>query len=487
MTLENCAQLRATCRRIQQALPWLDATVWPEDRPAYPEFARPLGTDMVPERILKYRPALSDEPQIMRYEPQLSGPFDTLDGALDRLAEAGVPLAVRHTEVDFDRIAELAQQHPRLAVIIESGDRKILYHLEAVEKVMNEHENVYLSTFNFCNWLGIERLCGKGLGKRLLYGTHMPRFSADAAMAPIIMAQVSWEAKCDIAGNNLRRLLGLSLIESEEAPFQAPSPFIIDAHAHNLDADSRVDMRFPTPDEAFTPEDWLRFMDSCALDRLLLIPMKPLFEPLEAAPLEYTRALREAAPDRFFCFEVFYPDSDERHADRIRETLKEPGCIGIKIHPTTHEFPADDDRYETAFKLAAEADKPIMTHSWEVSTYNPAQHLSHPNRFRRWFEAFPQVRFVLGHAGGRPTAFDAVVEVCSDFPQVSVDIAGDYYDNGLVDALADGLGVERVLFASDMNWMDPRVNLGPVLGSQLDDAGALAVLRENARRVYRLD
>ena len=41
-----------------------------------------------------------------------------------------------------------------------------------------------------------------------------------------------------------------------------------------------------------------------------------------------------------------------------------------------------------------------------------------------------------------------------------------------------------MLFGSDVDWMDPRGNMAPVLGSRLSDEDVLKILRTNALRVY---
>ena len=65
-----------------------------------------------------------------------------------------------------------------------------------------------------------------------------------------------------------------------------------------------------------------------------------------------------------------------------------------------------------------------------------------------------------------------------------VDVSGDYFDSGVVDCLAARLGVRKVLYASDLDWIDPRCNLAAVLGSRLSDQDVLMVLRGNALSTY---
>lgn len=65
-----------------------------------------------------------------------------------------------------------------------------------------------------------------------------------------------------------------------------------------------------------------------------------------------------------------------------------------------------------------------------------------------------------------------------------VDVSGDYFDNGMIDCLAGRIGVGRIMFGSDADWVDPRCNLGPIFASGLPDEDALKILCYNARRVF---
>lgn len=488
--LARVALLRHSYRQVRAALPWLDATVWPEESPAFPEHAASIRTEYA--RAAPADPALTDAlPQLqaeagirlLRLAPRQHPPADC--GRLfDRMAQAGMPLAILHTDMDFAGIRALAAARPALNIIIESGPRKLIYHYTDLRDILRECPNVHCSTYNFCNWRGHEELLAGGLGHKLLYGSHMPLFAADAAMAPIIMGDFDWASKCAIAGNNLRRLLGLPALHPAPVEFAAPPPFIIDAHAHNLQPGARNVYAMPTPDVAFTTAEWIKHLDAVSTEQIFLVPGEVLFGP-HLSSRDYTAGLRAAAPTRFFYMEMFHPAGDAAHVARVRAALDDPACVGIKIHPVTHKTPADADAYAPVYRLAASADMPIMTHSWEVSDYNPEQWKGHPDRFRRFLPELQGAPFVLGHAGGRPSAFDATVRVCRDFPNVHVDLAGDYFHNGMVDAFADAIGAEKIIFGTDVDWFDPRCELGVVLGSRQPDANLLKILRDNAMRVYR--
>lgn len=475
---------------VRAALPWLDASYWPDDPPAFGRFALPVEHETVKSAVLRSDSAGQIEKMrvdsgimLWRWLPAESGPLAGLGPAISKLVEVQLPLVVRQTDLTFHELELFALAHPQLAVILESGPRKLLYHIHHIESKMLKCPNLYLSTYNFCNWLGLERLRDKGLLNRLLFGSHAPRFSPEAAMGPIILNDFSWEEKCAIAGNNLRRLLSIPI---KAAPAQEWIPgenFIIDAHAHNVTPGNRSLFGFPTPDEDFSPADWITAMNQTGIAQSFLIPLNAIVDKNIKAG-ECVRPLLQYAPERIRYLTVFHPTMDKSQCDRVAAELAEAACVGLKIHPAFHKLEADHPDYAKAFALAGNAGKPVVTHSWEISDYNPVQQLAHPGRFRKHLAAHPEVTLALGHAGGRPSTLEDVVNICREFPKTVADVSGDYFDNGLIDCLAGRLGTDRIMFGSDADWIDPRCNLGPIFASRLPDDDVLKVLRANARRVF---
>ena len=478
--------LRARYRALRSALPWLDVCACPDEPAAFPMRADGFVPESVPAAPAKPGldpAALRDRGTlILRLVPEIA-PLEDLGSLLPALEVARMPLAVRHTDVDFDGIERLAGEHPGLPLILESGDQKLLYHVERIMAALRRHARIYLGSYNFVNWMGHEHLLAAGLGERLLFGTHAPLYAPDVAMAPIIMGDFDWSWKCAFAGNNLRRLLGLPEQCPPAVTWEPPAPFTIDAHTHNLQEGSKAVYGFVTPDLQFSPEDWTRAMDRTACAAMILIPGEALLDDDDAQAL--SAGLRRHAPGRFSYMTVFDPRRTDADAlTRLKRHLEDPECAAIKIHPSSHKTEADHPSYEPAYRLARRYRKPIMTHSWDVSSYNPVQYMSHPDRFRPHLERYRDITLVLGHAGGRPGAFEATVKVCRDFPNVQVDFAGDYYHQGVLDAFAGRIGSRRMLFASDVDWFDPRCSLGLFLGSGVSDEALQAMLRDNALRVY---
>ena len=484
--LKCIKDFKASYDKIKNALPWLDCAVYENEKTVFPGYAEGVKTSFV--KTAELRPdsdigkLKAEGVQILRYNTE-NCPIEKIYPLFGEIEKYQMPLSLLHTQVSFEKMEEIASENPLLNIIIESGDRKLIYHIEKVFKTLKNHRNIYLCSYNFCNWMGHEKLIEEGLEDRLLYGSHGPEFCADVMMAPIIKGHFSWKTKCDFAGNNLRRLLNMSPVEVPEDPFLPVAAFIIDAHTHNQQPGEHTLNGFPTSDMNYDPQDWIKYMDYITLEQLILIPMEAIQEGKSAS--DFSEQLIKSAPGRFAYMEVFNPTLvNAAYIERFRNSLQNKTCVGIKIHPSSHKVEADDKSYELVFQLAEEYGKPIMTHSWDVSDYNPVQYMSHPDRFRKHLEKYHKTPFVLGHAGGRPGAFNATVKLCMDFDNVYLDFAGDYYYNGVIDAFADKIGAARMLYASDVNWFDPRGNIGLFLGSSLNEADLLKTFRNNAIKVY---
>ena len=253
---------------------------------------------------------------------------------------------------------------------------------------------------------------------------------------------------------------------------------IVDAHAHLGEVAA---FRGADPDVPAM----IALMDHLGVDLAIQTHGAGLAECFEEA-LAASQSAFEASGERIFYLLCFDPRYSEESRAAIRSALGTPGFVGLKIHPAMHQTLPEDAAYEPAWQLAADHALPLVTHTWATSDYNPAQRFATCERFAPYAERFPQVPLVLGHAGGRYAGHLAAARLAEDFPNVHADISGDVYAFGLVEWLAAQFGAERVLYGSDMNWIDPRTTLGRVLDADLTPEQQRLILGENAQRLFRL-
>ena len=123
------------------------------------------------------------------------------------LTEHRLPLFLWHVEVDWPSLHALATAFPRLAIVVETQTQKILYQNRALFALMKDCPNVHAETSNLAG-ADFLRWAARELGaRRLLFGSFLPVNDPWVALGMILEADLSWEEKRLVAGDNLRRLL----------------------------------------------------------------------------------------------------------------------------------------------------------------------------------------------------------------------------------------------------------------------------------------
>jgi predicted TIM-barrel fold metal-dependent hydrolase len=252
---------------------------------------------------------------------------------------------------------------------------------------------------------------------------------------------------------------------------------IVDAHTHLGEITA-----FRTVDA--TVEGMLSAMDHLGIDVCIQMHVAGL-GPFQEA-YEVSEAAYRLSDGRLPYAMIYNPLYMEESLDWVTRSLDQPRAVGIKIHPSFNRIYPEDARYEPAWQLAAQRGVPIITHSWAVSDYNPVQKYSTPDHFEHYVARYPQVNLILGHAGGLYAGHLAAVELARRYPNVYMDISGDAYSFGLIEWLVQQVGAERILFGSDVNWIDQRTHLGRVLDADITLEQKQLILGENACRLFKL-
>ena len=264
-------------------------------------------------------------------------------------------------------------------------------------------------------------------------------------------------------------------------------PFVIDAHSH-----------FGPTNLFFSPEysadELLSRMDSVSIEISLVCgDMDAMFAQSPASNIENLQEVYEGSGGRLPFLAVFDPRGSARCLEALRRGMglngspRFSGFRGIKIHPVFHSTPAEDPSYEPVWRFAAENNLPIMSHTWSISSYNPPQALSTPDRFEKWVKKFPSVRFILGHSGGRGTGRFEAIRMTNEYENVYMDFGGDIYCYRYMERMTEQVPVHKILFGSDWPWMDPRSHLTRVYLAEISTETKRKILRDNAMEVYGLD
>jgi len=257
-------------------------------------------------------------------------------------------------------------------------------------------------------------------------------------------------------------------------------PFIVDAHVHT-----------GYPNHFFSPQ-----VDAVSLlkqmDRLhiryavnlcsLKMPLGNNLEEMDNLEREF-----EQSGGRIFYCSFYDPRRAEEDLRILKTVIRRKGLKGIKIHPAFNGISADDDRYDSVWKAAADHNLPIVAHTWSESEYNPSQVLASPRKFRVFVERYPNVRFVLGHSGGRGSGRLEAVLLAEEFENVYMDFAGDIYCLDYFKEMTSRDLTDKILFGSDYPWIDPRSHLTRVFLAEIGNEAKRKILSENAMKCFRIE
>ncbi len=160
------------------------------------------------------------------------------------------------------------------------------------------------------------------------------------------------------------------------------------------------------------------------------------------------------------------------------------GARAVKLHPAGQRFFPDAPEALAVYEECARLELPVVFHGGRAGiepTY------THQFTLMRHYEGalrrFPEVQFVLGHAGARDVA-DAI-PLAQRYPNAWLGIHGQGVTR--LDELIDRLGSERLLFGSDWPFYHLAATLAKVLiVTQGRPEARHAILRGNAERLLGL-
>ena len=211
----------------------------------------------------------------------------------------------------------------------------------------------------------------------------------------------------------------------------------------------------------------LRWMDAAGVDRTLLIPF-PVVEDYRVEHDLIGDAIR-SHPDRFAgaaCLNPFVPEQEYRdEVRRCRETL---GFHALKFQPQYQGLNPLSPRSDFLFEAALENGLVLVCHTGAGAPYALPSLYIHPAR------RFPDLRIVLGHAGGGIYALEAIVAatVC---PNIFIELS-TLTPHAVLEIL-EHVGPERLMAGSDLPE-SLETEIGKILTLKIPDSAKRAILWE---------
>jgi hypothetical protein len=192
---------------------------------------------------------------------------------------------------------------------------------------------------------------------------------------------------------------------------------------------------------ASTFENWLKSLDGTDITYAVCAPISPnsTYDDMAEARKADSRALPFTSPD----FTI------DNTIEKLTGELG--GSYGIKIHPIIQEIEADSKRMMDVVDAVIGANLPILLHAGRSRYYlkheGKERHIdnSSVDKLHTLIKAFPDQRFIIGHAGLDEVPY--VLDNLAKHKNIYVDTS--FQPPETIRLLIQTFGGERVLFASD--------------------------------------
>lgn len=398
----------------------------------------------------------------------------------------------------WNQVAWLCQTYPDLAVLLTRVGYRAL---RVLLPLMRACPNLFIDLSYFATHQGVEAVVAQLGAERLVFGTSQPLVDGGGAVTRLQYADLTPAQRELIAHGNLERLLarirGLPPAEAVPPPALVSAPAapasdltdlaalaragqdlraagieITDAHAH---LGPYRNFYIPENDAA----GLVRVMDRCGVARTCLSAHMAL-GPDWIRGNRLTAEALAAFPDRLVAQAVASPYEPERIRAEFTYLFDSLGFRAIKLHPDLAGYPIGGDGYRPAWEFAAERGCLVLVHTFHGSRF------CDPPVFGPLAERYPQVPIMLVHSGSQPPAFPGAIAVAQAHPNLYLDLSGSFITGWWITRLVRAVGADRVIFSSDIPFIDLRYGLGRVLFADLAPAEKALVLGGNIRRLLGL-
>jgi uncharacterized protein len=239
----------------------------------------------------------------------------------------------------------------------------------------------------------------------------------------------------------------------------------IDMHGHfgNLE-------NFYIPEN--TAEKMIKAMDRIGIYQTWISSLPALVADMRGGNREVAVAVR-SYPKRFKGYAVFNPNFAEQSTGELKRCYQEYGFRGIKIHCYFHESSVGGPGYEPVWKFASEKKIHVLAHVLP-------QDMPHVERI---LKNYPDLIMIIAHIN--QPEFEPCMNAVSSHPNLYCDMVSSSFPYGIVERLVKTVGSEKVLFGTDMPYIDPYSQYGKIAFARLDDRTKENIFFRNAQRLLK--
>ncbi len=307
-------------------------------------------------------------------------------------------IVMRHDQTSPQDILEFTEMFPGIPLVLTEvtwGPCVVVFDL------MRRRKNILVDN----SWLhscGAIELVVRHFGaERLVFGTGSKSHNG-AAIAALARADITDAQRQLVAHGNLDRLAAVKTARGKVAGrtgdrtqwsrFLAGKPLdvdVVDAHVHVGPSGGYV---LEAQDEARQMDDALRMIKRVGVKTMIVSGLQALMGgPVEGNDL--LESVLKPHTDHFAGYVGFNPFYAEELLPQLDRYFSGPVFIGFKTLCDYWAIPITDMRFKPMWDYANRHHLPVLNHTWQGNHDSPAM-------FDELATRYPNVQFLIGHAGG---------------------------------------------------------------------------------------
>jgi predicted TIM-barrel fold metal-dependent hydrolase len=222
----------------------------------------------------------------------------------------------------------------------------------------------------------------------------------------------------------------------------------------------------------------LRSMDDAGIWRSVVCPIATA--PKHIAPIrDWSLSIRS---ERIESLGSVHPECEDIAGEVAR--IAQSGLPGVKLHPMSQGFAADEKRMWPCYRAIAEHGLMLVLHCGLDVSFPLDDERAHPDKVLAVHKAFPDIPLVATHMGGWRRWEAAARSLAGTGVYLETSFSLDAPPELLAQIL-DRHDPDRILFGTDSPWQPQKETLALVENVFPDAQMRRKVLSENAERLLR--
>ena len=168
------------------------------------------------------------------------------------------------------------------------------------------------------------------------------------------------------------------------------------------------------------------------------------------------------------------PHRQQASLKEIERYAGHPQAVGIKSRAEYHGLPFDAPEYRPILRAAERQGLAMLHHTFGLQTARQMKPIMQDLA----------MTFVIGHSGG--LEYRQVAELLADVPNAYFDLCSSIIERGKARVIAGIVGVERLVFGTDMNLISPFWTIGMFESAGFSEAELRQMYWETPKRALKL-